>query len=199
MPQHAVLYFMPHAAAAHCSLFYAAAAAHCSLFYAAAAAHCSLFYVVGAAHCSLFYFAATAHCSLFYAVAAANVPCIQPLSFVLILTQGLSWARICKRLRSPVIDSKDTIPPAYVAWRTGTSNRVVVPARQAGNRFLDSLKDLQIRALLSASLPLVFPHAQRTIVTLPRLIFYQLPVRIAMQLRVIFLQLSRIYEYILYY
>jgi hypothetical protein len=30
---------------------------------------------------------------------------------------------------------------------TGTSNRVVVPARQAGNGFLGSLKRLQIRAL----------------------------------------------------
>jgi hypothetical protein len=25
------------------------------------------------------------------------------------------WARICKRLRSPGIDSKESIPPAYVA------------------------------------------------------------------------------------
>ncbi len=40
-----------------------------------------------------------------------------------------SWARICKCLRSPGIDSKESIPPAYVAWRAGTSNRVVVPAR----------------------------------------------------------------------
>ncbi len=31
---------------------------------------------------------------------------------------------------------KETIPPAYVAWQAGTTNRVVVPARQAGNRFL---------------------------------------------------------------
>ncbi len=38
-------------------------------------------------------------------------------------------------------------PPAYVAWRAGTTYRVVVSAREAGNRFLDSLKDLQIRAL----------------------------------------------------
>ncbi len=30
-------------------------------------------------------------------------------------------ARICKRLRSPEIDSKESIPPAYVAWRVGTS------------------------------------------------------------------------------
>jgi hypothetical protein len=36
---------------------------------------------------------------------------------------------------------------AYVAWRASTSTRVVVPARQAENRFLGSLKGLQIRAL----------------------------------------------------
>jgi hypothetical protein len=29
-------------------------------------------------------------------------------------------ARICKRLRSLGIDSKESIPPAYVAWRAGT-------------------------------------------------------------------------------
>jgi hypothetical protein len=40
----------------------------------------------------------------------------------------------------------DSIPPAYVAWRAGC-RRVVVPARHAGNRFLGSLKGLQIRAL----------------------------------------------------
>jgi hypothetical protein len=55
-------------------------------------------------------------------------------------------ALICKRLRSPGIDSKESIPPVYVARRAGTSNRVVVPARQAWNRFLDSLKGIQIRA-----------------------------------------------------
>jgi hypothetical protein len=49
-------------------------------------------------------------------------------------------ARICKCLRIPGIDSQESILPAYVAWRAGTSNRVVVPARQAGNRFLGSLK-----------------------------------------------------------
>jgi hypothetical protein len=49
----------------------------------------------------------------------------------------------------PGIDSEDSIPPAYVAWRAITTNRVVVPARQAGNRFLGSVKGLQIRALLS--------------------------------------------------
>ncbi len=30
------------------------------------------------------------------------------------------WARICKRFRSSGIDSKEWIPPAYVAWRAGT-------------------------------------------------------------------------------
>jgi hypothetical protein len=52
-------------------------------------------------------------------------------------------ARICKRLRRPGIDSEDSIPPAYVAWRAGTRNRVVVPAGQAGNRLLGSLKGSQ--------------------------------------------------------
>ncbi len=55
-------------------------------------------------------------------------------------------ARICKRLRRPGIDSEDSIPPAYVAWRAGTTNKVIVPARQAENRFLGSTKGLQIRA-----------------------------------------------------
>ncbi len=43
-------------------------------------------------------------------------------------------------------------PPAYAAWRACTSNRVVVPARQAGNRFLGSLKGLQVRPLLDIPL-----------------------------------------------
>ncbi len=68
-----------------------------------------------------------------------------PLHFTLV-----HRARICKRLRSPGIDSKESIPPAYVAWRADTSNRVVVPACQAINRFLGSLKGLQIRALYCA-------------------------------------------------
>jgi hypothetical protein len=45
-------------------------------------------------------------------------------------------ARKYKRLRSPGIDSKESTLPAYVAWWASTSDRVVVPARQAGNRFL---------------------------------------------------------------
>jgi hypothetical protein len=51
-------------------------------------------------------------------------------------------ARICKRLWSPGMD-----PPAYAVWRTGTTKKVVVPARQDGNRFLGSLAGPQIRAL----------------------------------------------------
>jgi hypothetical protein len=51
------------------------------------------------------------------------------------------------RLWSPGIDSTESISPAYVAWRAGTKNRVVVQTRQAGNRFPGSLKGLQIRAL----------------------------------------------------
>jgi len=45
--------------------------------------------------------------------------------------------------------AQESIPPAYVAWLTGTPNRVVVPARQADNRFLSSLKGLQIGALVA--------------------------------------------------
>jgi hypothetical protein len=56
-------------------------------------------------------------------------------------------ARICNRLWSPGIDSEKSIPPVYVARRAGTKNRVVVLARQAGNRFLGSTNGLQIRAL----------------------------------------------------
>ncbi len=58
-------------------------------------------------------------------------------------------ARICERLRSPGNDSDGPIPPAYVPWRAGTTNSVVVQARHAGNRFLDSLKGLQKRAQTS--------------------------------------------------
>jgi hypothetical protein len=54
--------------------------------------------------------------------------------------------RICNRLWSHGVDSEKSIPPAYVARRAGTKNRVVVLARQAGNRFLGSSNSLQIRA-----------------------------------------------------
>jgi hypothetical protein len=57
--------------------------------------------------------------------------------------------RICKRLWSPGINFEESILPAYVAWRAGTTNRVVEPARDAGNRFLGSSKGLQTRAQIS--------------------------------------------------
>jgi hypothetical protein len=37
-----------------------------------------------------------------------------------------------------VYGAQESIPPAYVAWREGTSNMVVLPAHQAGNRLLGS-------------------------------------------------------------
>jgi hypothetical protein len=45
--------------------------------------------------------------------------------------------------------ARESIPLAYVlyiAWRAGTTIRVVEPARNAMNRFLDFLKVLQIPA-----------------------------------------------------
>jgi hypothetical protein len=47
------------------------------------------------------------------------------------------------RNRSRGIDSASL---QYVTWRAGTTNRVVVTGRQDGNRFLGSLKGLQIRS-----------------------------------------------------
>ncbi len=64
------------------------------------------------------------------------------------MDSGQVRARVCKReIRSPGIDFEESIPIAfYAAWRTGTTYRVDVPTRQAGNRFLGSLKGLQIQA-----------------------------------------------------
>jgi hypothetical protein len=45
-----------------------------------------------------------------------------------------------------VYGAQESIPPAYIAWRADTSNRVVEPAGQAAIRILGSLKGLQIRA-----------------------------------------------------
>ncbi len=50
-----------------------------------------------------------------------------------------------------VYGAQESISPASEACRAGTINRVVVPARQAGNRFMGSLKGLQIRALDSTN------------------------------------------------
>ncbi len=75
-----------------------------------------------------------------------NKPCgswLQPLYDI--------RARIRKRFKESIpMNSKKLIPPAHVAWRAGTSNRLFIPVR---NRFLGSLKGLQIRALGSLCLP----------------------------------------------
>jgi hypothetical protein len=72
-------------------------------------------------------------------------------------------ARICKCLTNLGIDSKASITLAYVAWRVGTSIRVVVLARQAGNRFLGSFKGLQIRALELVPIVQAMPSRQTVI------------------------------------
>ncbi len=83
-------------------------------------------------------------------------------------TQGNSitdfWARVCKRLRRPGIDPKESIFPAYVAWRAGTSNRVVEPARLAGNRFLGSLKGLLIRSRFHFSITMICIRDASTVI-----------------------------------
>ncbi len=45
----------------------------------------------------------------------------------------ITRARICERLKSSGIDFKESIPPAYVAWRAGiiTLFTIVVSTRQA--------------------------------------------------------------------
>ncbi len=50
------------------------------------------------------------------------------------------WARIFKHLWSSWIDSKELIPPAYVAWRAGNDNPIPT-------RFLAPIYCLKIRAL----------------------------------------------------
>ncbi len=74
---------------------------------------------------------------------------------------GRFRARICKRLWNPETNSEESIQLAYVAWRAGSTNRVVVPlpARQAGNRFLGSLTGLQIRPLYKLLCSLSHMHS----------------------------------------
>ncbi len=66
----------------------------------------------------------------------------RPNSWAQLRQKFQSCAGIFKLLRSPGIDSKESIPPAYVVWQAGTSNRVGIQAWLLG-----SLKGLQIRAL----------------------------------------------------
>ncbi len=72
------------------------------------------------------------------------LPIISP--FPLPLGAGfLKWNKFPEPEFVNVQGAQELIPPAYVAWQAGTSNRFVVPDRQAGNRFLGSLKSLHIR------------------------------------------------------
>ncbi len=50
---------------------------------------------------------------------------------VLVTYEKEIQVRICIRLRSPGIDSKESFWPAYVALRVGTTKKVVLPARGA--------------------------------------------------------------------
>ncbi len=83
---------------------------------------------------SSYFFNGFAQVTIFYAnfcflVLYSTLLHLPPLDFTLLEDVGYeSWARIFKRLRSPGIDSKESILPAYVA---GTTNRVIVPARKA--------------------------------------------------------------------
>ncbi len=47
-----------------------------------------------------------------------------------IIFGGYKRGRFYKLLISPGIHSEESIPPAYVICRAGTTNRVVIPARQ---------------------------------------------------------------------
>ncbi len=48
-----------------------------------------------------------------------DIPIVQSVDTEIIEEEY--WARIFKRLRSPEIESKESIPPTYViAWRAGT-------------------------------------------------------------------------------
>jgi hypothetical protein len=60
---------------------------------------------------------------------------------------ALSYVQHDKRRKIPaepvfvnVYGAQEPMPLAYIAWRAGTTYRVVVLVRQAGNRFLSSLK-----------------------------------------------------------
>jgi hypothetical protein len=56
--------------------------------------------------------------------------------------QAVLSARICKRLRSPGIDSEESIPPTYSVWPGGPVRQIGFAHRSARqrNRFLGSLK-----------------------------------------------------------
>jgi hypothetical protein len=69
-----------------------------------------------------------------------------------------SRARICKRSRSPGIDSEELIPPTYVAWRAGTANREGCRTGPPGWKSIpELLKCLQVRAPSRPSMALDSP------------------------------------------
>jgi hypothetical protein len=60
---------------------------------------------------------------------------------------GIAILSQCSAVFVNVLGAQELIPPAYVAWRSGTTNDVVEPARRAGNRFMGPSKVLRIRDL----------------------------------------------------
>jgi hypothetical protein len=69
--------------------------------------------------------------------------------------------RISKRLRSPGSDSKESVPPACVAWRAGT------------NRYLGSLKVYKFGlCILSIKMQPYLIVAVETILTCPNYLQY---------------------------
>jgi hypothetical protein len=54
-----------------------------------------------------------------------------------------------RALSTNVKGAHESIPPAYVAWRAGRTEKIVVQTCQADNRFWAPLKGLQMRALLT--------------------------------------------------
>ncbi len=81
--------------------------------------------------------------------------------------------RICKRrLRSSGIDCKESIPRAYVAWRAGSTNKVIVPVRQAayagGIDSLESIAGLLKRLQIRVQTVFLLPWRTVKIRNLPR-------------------------------
>jgi hypothetical protein len=61
---------------------------------------------------------------------------MQNAPLTLLLSKFLSVEPTAEPVFVKVKEAQESIPVAYVAWQAGGSNRVVVPARQAGYRFL---------------------------------------------------------------
>ncbi len=74
--------------------------------------------------------------------------CLCANGYVVVTWLTISLSPNCSTFKEHRNRFRGSIPQAYVAGRDCTTNRVVVPVCQAGNRFLGSLKGVQIRALL---------------------------------------------------